>query len=170
MVGLTVFAVISIVNFMVITKGSGRMAEVSARTLPPGYAFEWTGTAYQEQRASGQTGIILALAVLFAFLFLVALYESWVIPIPVLLSVTAGVLGAFVGMLVGGRTLDLYGQIGLVVLIALALVNLLALHRARSWRAVADGGPVAARVRWAAGISALCWLGVLVAGRMIGFL
>lgn len=57
-----------------------------------------------------------------------------------------------------------------LLLIALALVNLLALHRARSWRAVADGGPVAARVRWAAGISALCWLGVLVAGRMIGFL
>ena len=56
------------------------------------------------------------------------------------------------------------------VLIALALVNLLALHRARSWRAVEDGGPVAARVRWAAGVSALCWLGVLVAGRMIGFL
>ena len=50
------------------------MAEVSAKTLPEGYTYEWTGTAYQEQRASGQTGIILALAVLFAFLFLVALY------------------------------------------------------------------------------------------------
>lgn len=57
-----------------------------------------------------------------------------------------------------------------LLLIALALVNLLALHRAGSWRAVADGGPVAARVRWAAGVSALCWLGVLLAGRMIGFL
>lgn len=57
-----------------------------------------------------------------------------------------------------------------MLLIALALLNLAALHRARSWRAIGDGGPVAGRVRWAAGISALCWLGVLVAGRMIGFL
>ncbi|HEY0420395.1 MAG TPA: efflux RND transporter permease subunit, partial [Acetobacteraceae bacterium] len=95
------------------------MAEVSGRVLPPGYDFEWTGTAYQEQQSSGQTGPILGLAVLFAFLFLVALYESWVIPIPVLLSVTVGVLGAYGGVLVSGLALDLYGQIGLVVLIAL---------------------------------------------------
>lgn len=57
-----------------------------------------------------------------------------------------------------------------MLLIALALVNLVALHRARSWRAVENGEQVAGRVRWAACVSALCWLGVLVAGRMIGFL
>ena len=71
------------------------MAEISERTLPPGYGFEWTGTAYQEQLAAGQTGLILGLAVLFAYLFLVALYESWTIPMPVLLSVVVGVLGAY---------------------------------------------------------------------------
>ena len=72
----------------------GAMERISATTLPAGYGFEWTGTALQEKAASGQTGIVLGLAVLFAYLFLVALYESWNIPIPVLLSVSVGVLGA----------------------------------------------------------------------------
>lgn len=95
------------------------MEEVSATTLPPGYGFEWTGTALQEKEASGQTVAILTFAFVFAYLFLVALYESWTIPIPVLMSVAFGVAGALGALYVAGLSFDLYGQIGLVILIAL---------------------------------------------------
>ncbi len=99
------------------------MEQISAKTLPPGYSYEWTGTALQEIEAAGQTAIILGFAILFAYLFLVGLYESWTIPVPVLLTVAFGVAGALSALLIANLTFDIYGQIGLVILVALVAKN-----------------------------------------------
>ena len=99
------------------------MERLAKATLPAGYGYEWTGTALQEKAASGQTGFILGLALVFAYLFLVGLYESTAIPIAALLSVTVGLFGALAALYLSGLDNNIYAQIGIVVLIALAAKN-----------------------------------------------
>ena len=106
---------------------SGQAMEVIERTarthLPDNIGVEWSGLSYQEKQAGGQTGVILALVFLFVFLFLAALYESWSIPIAVLLSLPVAALGAYIGISVCGMENDTYFQIGLVMLMGLAAKN-----------------------------------------------
>ncbi|MBR2815390.1 MAG: multidrug efflux RND transporter permease subunit [Reyranella sp.] len=99
------------------------MEALAKTALPAGFGYQWTGTAFQEKAAAGQTGFILALALLFAYLFLVALYESTAIPVAALLSVSAGLLGAMAALWLSGLDNNLFAQIGIVVLIALAAKN-----------------------------------------------
>ncbi len=99
------------------------MEKVSRTTLPSGYAFEWTGQALEQKLSAGQTPIVIGFAIVFAFLFLVALYESWNVPIPVLMSVVVAILGAMLALYLSHMSFVLYAQIGIVVLIALAAKN-----------------------------------------------
>jgi multidrug efflux pump subunit AcrB len=99
------------------------LEEIAREKLPKDIGIEWSGLSYQEKQQSGQTGFVILLAFLFVFLFLAAQYESWSIPIAVLLSLPVACLGAFFGITLFGLENNVYFQIGLVMLIGLAAKN-----------------------------------------------
>lgn len=99
------------------------MEQTAADNLPSGYGYEWTSMSFQEIQAAGQAPIIFGLAILFVYLFLVAQYESWSIPLAVLLAVPVAVFGALAATGVAGLDVNLYTQIGLIMLIGLAAKN-----------------------------------------------
>lgn len=99
------------------------LTKLAGSQLPQGYAFEWSGLSYQEALASSATVVVFALAIIFGYLFLVAQYESWTIPFAVMTSVVIAVLGAIIGIEIIKLGLNIYAQIGLVLLIGLAAKN-----------------------------------------------
>jgi multidrug efflux pump len=97
--------------------------EELAHGLPPGYTYEWSEATYQEKKTGGQTGFIFAVSLVFVILVLAALYESWAMPVAILLVVPFGVLGAFLGLLLRHMDNNVYTQIGLIMLVGLAAKN-----------------------------------------------
>jgi multidrug efflux pump subunit AcrB len=99
------------------------MEALAEKTLPEGYSFDWSSISYQEKKATGQVGLLFALAFLFAYLFLAGLYESWSIPMAIVISLPVASLGALIGLWIAGYSLSIYAQIGLVLLVGLASKN-----------------------------------------------
>jgi HAE1 family hydrophobic/amphiphilic exporter-1 len=99
------------------------MEELAQQILPPGMGYEWTNMAFQEKKAAGKGAITFVMAILIVILILAALYESWADPISVVLTVPLAVLGSALGLIIRGMDNNIYTQVGLVLLVALAAKN-----------------------------------------------
>ena len=134
-------------------QGVQQMVELSEEVLPPGFGYEWTGTTYQEIAAGNAAPIAFALGFIVVFLVLAAQYESWSIPLAILLTVPLGVFGALVGVMTRGLDNNVYTQVGFILLIAMVAKNaILIVEFARELRAggkpIHDAAMEAAKLRF----------------------
>ena len=131
------------------------LEEEAATALPQGYTFQWTGTAQQQQSSEGFVGIILTMSLLFGYLFLVAQYESWTMPVAIFLSVTVALFGAIGAVALTGGDINLYTQIGMIMLIGLGAKNAIlivefAMERRSAGMTIKEAAIEAARQRFRA--------------------
>jgi HAE1 family hydrophobic/amphiphilic exporter-1 len=100
-----------------------QMEKIAADALPRGASYEWTATSYQEKKVGHQAYFIYALSIILVFMVLAALYESWTSPAAVIFAVPIALVGVLLGLIIRGLDSNLYTQIGLVLMIALASKN-----------------------------------------------
>lgn len=127
--------------------------EVAKEVLPEGYTTAWAGTSYQEQKVTDEGSNTFVFAIIFTFLVLAALYESWTIPFAVLMTVPFALLGAALGVMMRGLENDIYFQVGLITLVGLAAKNAIlivefAQQKLREGMSLYDATVAGARIRF----------------------